>query len=355
MSKSIITTDQQRAIEQRREVSEAFDKAAALAAFSDYRSRKSANTIKAQDSDLGVFTEYLDYAGAGNVGDLANDPLAWANISHGLVAGFVQWQLKHGYAIGTVNRRLSTVKKYAKMAAKAGAIDATQKALISDVTGYGNAEGKRLNERRAENGVNTRRVIETDQGAKVCKKAEHVTISDTVAKALKTQHPDTPQGRRDAVLMCLLLDHGLRCGEVVLLQVSDFDLKANEFKFYRPKVDKVQTHRLTPDTRRALLAWFDSGDAPAAGPLLRSSRKNGNLTHAGMKHNAISRRVRDLGLQHGISGLSAHDCRHYWATRASRKGTDPFALQEAGGWNSLAMPRRYVEAAKIANEGVRLD
>jgi hypothetical protein len=26
-----------------------------------------------------------------------------------------------------------------------------------------------------------------------------------------------------------------------------------------------------------------------------------------------------------------------------------------GGWNSLAMPRRYVEAAKIANEDIHLD
>jgi hypothetical protein len=29
-------------------------------------------------------------------------------------------------------------------------------------------------------------------------------------------------------------------------------------------------------------------------------------------------------------------------------------LQEAGGWSSLAMPRRYVEENEIANEGVRL-
>ena len=29
--------------------------------------------------------------------------------------------------------------------------------------------------------------------------------------------------------------------------------------------------------------------------------------------------------------------------------------QDAGGWSSPAMPLRYVEAAKIANEGVRLD
>jgi hypothetical protein len=29
-------------------------------------------------------------------------------------------------------------------------------------------------------------------------------------------------------------------------------------------------------------------------------------------------------------------------------------LQDAGGWNSPAMPLRYVETAKIANQGVIL-
>jgi hypothetical protein len=29
-------------------------------------------------------------------------------------------------------------------------------------------------------------------------------------------------------------------------------------------------------------------------------------------------------------------------------------LQDAGGWSSPAMPLRYVEAAKVANEGVRV-
>jgi integrase len=149
----------------------------------------------------------------------------------------------------------------------------------------------------------------------------------------------------------LLLDHGLRVGEVARLQVSDFDLKAGEMRFYRPKVDKTQTHKLSGDTQRALQAWFESGDAPAAGPLLRASRKNGELTDAGMTEWSISQRVRTLGERIGLDGLSAHDCRHYWATFWADK-VDVLRLQEAGSWSSLAMPRRYVEESEIANEGM---
>lgn len=61
-----------------------------------------------------------------------------------------------------------------------------------------------------------------------------------------------------------------------------------------------------------------------------------------------------LGEKIGIDNLSAHDCRHYWAGSAVKGGTDIKSLQEAGGWASPAMPLRYVEAASIANNGVKL-
>lgn len=248
------------------------------------------------------------------------------------MAGFVQWV------------RLPTVKTYARRASKVGVLDKLEYLQIKDVIGYSHKERKRIDEKRDDAG----RDRDTRRGVT---KADAVRLSSKQARQLKTGQPDTPQGRRDAVLMCLLLDHGLRCGEVALLEVGHVDLKAGELKFYRPKVDKVRTHRLTTDSRQVLQAWFDSGDVPATGPLLRASRKGGELTSMGMSERAITKRVTYLGEHAGVRGLSAHDCRHYWATMAARRGTDPFALQEAGAWNSLAMPRRYVEAAKIANKG----
>ncbi len=125
----------------------------------------------------------------------------------------------------------------------------------------------------------------------------------------------------------------------------------SELRFYRPKVDKTQTHKLSADTLRAVQVWFESGDAPAVGPLLCGSRKGGALTAAGMSEQSITARVRALGEAVGIKGLSAHDCRHYWATFWADK-VDVIRLQEAGGWNSLAMPRRYIEESEIANEGM---
>ncbi|MBP8973225.1 MAG: hypothetical protein KBH93_05050 [Anaerolineae bacterium] len=65
----------------------------------------------------------------------------------------------------------------------------------------------------------------------------------------------------------------------------------------------------------------------------------------------LNQRVRVLGEVVGLEGLRAHDCRHPWATCWVRK-VAVLRLQEAGGWSSLAMPRRYVEDSEIANEGM---
>ena len=247
--------------------------------------------------------------------------------------------------IGSVNLHLTTLRTYVGLAMQAGVIPAGECAAIRAVRGYGRTEGKHVDSARTP----------TRKGAK---KAQPVSLTLEQAARLKAQ-PDTPQGRRDALLLCLLLDHGLRVGEVAGLAVRNFDLAAGELRFYRPKVDKIQTHRLTADTLAAARAYLAASDAAAVpavaqGPVLRASRKGGALQDAGMTARALTARVRDLGAAVGLVGLSAHDLRHYWATRAARNGTPLDRLQDAGGWASPAMPLRYVERAKIANQGVLL-
>jgi integrase len=352
MTSAIVPSDSDRQLI----VGSAADHAARSGVFADYQARRAMNTLRHQLADLTAFASFLEaiqfYPPTASMGErkargmrLYHEPGAWAGITYGLVAGFVRWELQQGYAIGTVNVHLSTVKKYASLAFQAGTLSAEQHALIRTVSGYQYKEQKRVDEKRTQAGGAIRR------GAK---KDAAVSLTDQDVRALKMQ-PDTPQGRRDALIMAILLDLSLRVGELALLEVKDVNLKENTLTFFRPKVGKRQTLELkTNDLRRAFQAWFNSGDAPAEGKLLRASERGGGLGANGMKERAITQRVEYLGRRIGIVGLSAHDLRHSWATRASRAKTDAFALQEGGGWNSLAMPRRYVEAAKIANEGVEL-
>lgn len=322
---------------------QAADQAAARHRFTDYRSRRAAHTVRRQDADLALFAEFLYISRVSYVGELNRDPEAWRGVTWGLVEAFVKWMLKEGYAVASVNVRLSTIKTYARLAFQAGAISAETYALIRAVQGYSQREKRRLDQQRPHQRVGM-------------KKAAPVSISPEQAGLLKRAHEDTPQGKRDALMMCLLLDHGLRVGELAGLPAAALDADAGLLRFFRPKVNKTQTHRLSRDSLAAARAYlpFLAGQ-PSEAPLLRSSLKTGRLGKAGMTERAITQRVNLLGRRVGLIGLSAHDCRHYWATAAARSGTDPFSLQQAGGWSSLAMPRRYVEDDAVANEGLRLN
>lgn len=319
----------------------AADRAASSALFAAYRQQLAAHTRSAHDQDLARCALYLADVGV-TVGALAVEPVAWAGFTWGLVEGFKRWMLREGYALATLNRTLATMKSYTRLAAQSGALSAEQATLIAAVKGYGRKQGRNLDAERAT----TRRSA---------KKAQAVTLSLAHARALKEQPTDTPQDRRDALLICLLLDHGLRVGELAALTMGSVNLDSGTLIFYREKVDLTQTHLLSAATLRAALAYFqhDRVGAGAEAALLLGSRRGGGLRGT-LGVRSIQARVQMLGAGIGLKQLSPHDLRHYWASAAIAGGTDLLALQEAGGWASLAMPRRYVERAKIANERVKL-
>ena len=319
----------------------AANQAAARHRFSDYKMRRADETLRRQKADLELFGSFLEELQI-IAGNLYESPEAWQGITWGLVEAFLRWQMGKGYALSSINVRLSTVKAFSRMVMQAGYLPPEEYALIRSIQGYTQKEQKRIDQRRPVTRIGT-------------KKASPVAISAEQARLLKTVPANTPQGRRDALMMCLLLDHGLRVGEVAALSSEDLDLSKGLLRFYRSKVSKVQIHRLSADTLNAAQAYSDFSDLPLNAPLLRRSKKNEKLGKPGMSERAITQRVNFLGEKIGLMGLSAHDCRHYWATAAARHGTDPFTLQEAGGWASLAMPRRYIEDNEIANEEIKLE
>lgn len=327
----------------------AANEAASAFTFDDYVRRKSHNTVKNQKVDLASFAEYLAALQIITDADaLQTAPAAWQGITWGIVAGFVQWALQQSYSTGTIQRRLSTLKVYAAMAMQAGAIPPEEYTKIKTVRAYNGKEADRIDQRREDAGVEVR---------KGTKKADLVELNDDQARRLKLQ-PDTPQGVRDWLLMCLLIDHGLRVGEVAIMTCKNFTRKG-QMHFYRPKVDLWQTHALSTDTRKALAAyrsilgnWREDDESP----IFRASVRSKKLHRHGYTERAIQSRVQVIGEALDIAGLSPHDCRHYWATKTAQMVEDGkislLRLQEAGGWNSLNMPRRYVKRAEISNKGI---
>ena len=339
---------------------QAANRAAARHVFTEYRARKAENTRRRQDAGLALFKSYLlDLAERGGDNrelraladalkgrDFSGDPQAWAGVTWGLVAGFVKWMLGEGYAVGSVNVRLSTVKTYAKLAAQAGALDRGEYAMIRAVSGYRHGEAANIDATRKEAGLETR----TGD-----KKAEPVHVGDRQAQRLKTEHASDGQGRRDRLIMCLLCDWGPRVSELAALTVGDVGLDSlcPTLHLHRRKVKGTAAEHAqldlttSPDTLDALRAYLEGNGAPSEGALLLGSTKRGNLTSKGMSTRAIRARVRSIGRRVlGLENLTPHDLRHYAATYwGPRLGTK--RLMDIFGWSSPAMAVRYQESAKV--------
>ena len=235
------------------------NRAAGNTIFQRYLSEKSANTVKRHARDLELFAEYLLDVGIPleNGADFQVSPIAWQGVTWGIVEGYVQWLLQEDYAISSVNARLSTVRTYAQMAVKAGMIDRQEGVLIQSVKGFSrqgglNVDGRRIQTRKRETAYaykpeGKKRSIVVQRRA--TKKRDPTILSDQQAYALKQVRNNSPQAWRDALLMCLLLDHGLRASEIALLKVTDVNLLMDTMTFVRPKVKGTEhertTHKLT--------------------------------------------------------------------------------------------------------------
>src|SRR5947207_4955293 len=115
--------------------------------FTEYQECRSKNTLRRQAADIDLFAKCLAEINL-YPGDLMNDPSAWKDVSFGLIETFKRWMKEKGYAIGSINVRLATVKTYAELAMKAGCIKPETYALIATVKGYTHKEGKNVDQNR---------------------------------------------------------------------------------------------------------------------------------------------------------------------------------------------------------------
>ena len=146
-----------------------------------------------------------------------------------------------------------------------------------------------------------------------------------------------------AIVLRILLDTGVRLGEVTGLRISD--LGDGQLRV----LGKGGHERAVPYGRSldAALRRYLARERPAAfrepGDPLLLGRDGRPLTDA-----AIYQGMRRLGHQLGMTGVrvSPHTCRHTFAITFLRNRGNVFALQKILGHSDLAMVRRYAELAE---------
>ena len=148
-------------------------------------------------------------------------------------------------------------------------------------------------------------------------------------------------GRNQTILM-MLIDTGLRIGELIGLKLEDVHIDDGLLKV----LGKGSKERIVPigsNAQRALQRYlFRYRPQPAHGGITSVflSARGKPLTENGVKlmFTRLARRS-------GVTRLHAHLCRHTFATRFLMNGGDVFTLQQILGHSSLEMVRQYVNLA----------
>lgn len=330
------------------EFGDAANHAAAGAVFKLYQDRRPENTQRAQRAALAIFAQFMAECGIMPTGSLYDDPAAWAGISWGIVQAFQAWQLQNGYAIKTINDRVSAIKVYMTMANAAGVISDAEILRLHSLKAYSHKEKIDIDSKRVGDGIATRRGL---------KKVKPTAITEEQARELCKVRNETPQARRDALMFCLMFDHALRVSEISDLRVEDIDRTAKQMTFYRRKTGTISRHNLRGRCWQILSEYLSSDNTAQNGPLILASCKTGALMRSekGMTTRAIAERALQLGRLVGIANLSPHDCRHAAATWA---GNDPnvslAGLMSFGGWKSAQVAVNYLNHGQADNDGVSL-
>jgi site-specific recombinase XerD len=168
------------------------------------------------------------------------------------------------------------------------------------------------------------------------------TLSDKEIGAILNTFSISPSDARNQTLFMVLLDTGLRIGELVNLKVDDVHMDEGYLKV----MGKGKKERIVPignNAQRALQRYlfrFRPKSANALNNNVFLSNSSQPLTENSMKL-MFSR----LAHRSGVYRLHAHLCRHTFATRFLINGGDVFSLQQILGHSTLEMVRRYVNLA----------
>lgn len=181
---------------------------------------------------------------------------------------------------------------------------------------------------------------------KVPEKVVATFDEEQVRRILAIPDKKHPVGFRDYTILVLLLDTGIRLGEISRLRVRDLHLEEG----YIRVCGKGGKERIVPvgaKVSKALWRYLAQYRPEPA----HADVENVFLSRDGrpMKGEAIYRMIARCGKQAGITGVrcSPHTFRHTFAVFFLRNGGDVFSLQRILGHTSLVVTRMYCSLSDV--------
>lgn len=148
--------------------------------------------------------------------------------------------------------------------------------------------------------------------------------------------------RRDEAMLRLLVDTGMRAGELLALCTYDIDLGAGTVVIRRGKGGKGRVVGFNAATAAVLDRYMRlrrRHRLASTGALWLSKTGNGAMSYGGLRL-ALGNRA----LAAGVDGFHVHKLRHTFASRWLAKGGSEGGLMATAGWSSRDMIDRYTRA-----------
>lgn len=166
-----------------------------------------------------------------------------------------------------------------------------------------------------------------------------------VSSMLKACKGPDFRDKRDAAMLVLFAETGLRAMELLSLDVDDVDLRTCSLLVKRGKGGRGRQVRFSAAAAAATDRYVRARrprlvGAREIGPLWLSSTAPSRLSYRGMTH-ALKQRAEMAGVQ----GFHVHRLRHTAAVRWLAAGGSETGLMAQSGWSSRKMIDRYVKSA----------
>lgn len=241
------------------------------------------------------------------------DSYDWSALRYVHVATLRATLLQQDYAMATVNMVLAALKGVAQTAFNLGVMDADALARI-----------------RAVKGVRG----ESEPAGRALSK-EEVRL---LVEATKT-HPNKARQKRDQAIVLTLCGAGLRAGELVASQASDYDTTTRTLTIRQGKGRKHRAVVVAPMVGRALAAWIKiSADHDS---LFCRIHRSGSVTGQSLTPAGLTGILRQLQLAADIPPFTPHDLRRTFITRLLEQGADLNIVRQLAGHSDISTTALY--------------
>ena len=233
-------------------------------------------------------------------------------------------------AASTINVRLSAVRRLVAEARHAGMLDAEEAARLTDVPNI-RERGTRLG---------------------------NWLTKEQARELLAVPDRSTLKGKRDYVILGLLVGCALRRRELASLDIAEIQMRENRWVIVdlRGKGGRVRTVAVPLGVKHAINAW-QSAASIEDGPLLRQIRKGGKVGQS-LSDWAVWDIVQQAAREIGIENFGAHDLRRTCAKLCRKAGGDLEQIKFLLGHSSIQTTERYLgseqEIAVAVNDAIGL-